>query len=105
MQTIEEGALVIAHCMAPKERLWGLLLRLDATGAVIRGLDLNSVEDWLRQEREGAERLIGPSTQFIPMHRVERIYLDESSGIAEGIGDRFSSSGKGDVRAALTDGP
>ena len=38
MRTIEEGALVIAHCMAPKERLWGLVLRLDGVDPAAPGL-------------------------------------------------------------------
>ncbi len=98
---IEAGALVVVCCVQPKEKLWGVVLRLDELGVVVRGLDLNSVEDWIRQETAGAEPLIGPSTVFVPMHRVERIFLDESSGAAEGIGDRFRRVTGGDVRDLL----
>lgn len=86
---VETGALVLVHCHSPREKLWGVVVRLDALGVVVRGLDLATVEDWLRQTISGDEPLIGPSTVFVPMHRVERIYLDESSGGAEGIGDRL----------------
>ncbi len=97
----EEGALVVAHCSNPREKLWGVLLRLDTVGATIRGLDINSVEDWMRQEISGAEPMIGPSTVFIPTHRLERIFLDESSGGVQGFGDRFRAACGRDPREAL----
>ncbi len=102
---VEEGALVVVHCLQPKEKLWGVVLRLDRLGVVVRGLDLNTVEDWLRQTISGGEPLIGPSTVFVPMHRVERIFLDESTGAAAGIGDRFRSATGGDVVEILLGGP
>lgn len=98
---VETGALVVVHCIQPKEKLWGVVLKLDQLGVVVRGLDLNTVEDWLRQTISGAEPLIGPSTVFVPMHRIERIFLDESSGAAAGIGDRFRTATGGDVAAVL----
>jgi len=101
VNTIEADALVVIHCANPREKLWGLLLRLDAVGIVLRGLDLASVEDWLRQERAGAESLIGPSTLFIPTHRVLRIDLDESNPAVESYGDRYSAACGRDVRDAL----
>ena len=52
MTGIEPGSLVVINCSNPREKFWGLLIRLDPVGAVIRGLDLNSVEDWLRQEQK-----------------------------------------------------
>ncbi len=98
---IEAGSLVILHCQNPKEKLWGALVRLDTVGTVIRGLDLNSVEDWMRQERDGSDRLIMPTTQFYPMHRIERMYLDESSAAFEGFGDRFRATCGHDASDAL----
>jgi hypothetical protein len=104
MDAIEPGQLVILHCCNPKEKIWGLLVRLDGVGAVVRGLDLNSVEDWLRQEIAGSEPLIAPSTQFLPVHRVERIFLDESSAAVPGYGDRFRTASGRDPREALAGG-
>lgn len=101
---VETGALVVVHCIQPKEKLWGVVLRLDELGVVVRGLDLNTVEDWLHQTIAGEEPLIGPSTVFLPMHRVERIFLDESSGAAAGIGDRFRRATGGDVTEILLGG-
>ena len=61
---IEAGSMVIAHLANPKEKVWGLLVQLDSVGLVVRGLDLNSVDDWLRQERQEAAGLISPSSVF-----------------------------------------
>ena len=101
MQDIVVGALVMAHLHSPKERFWGLLVRLDSVGVVIRGLDLNALEDWLRQERDGLERLIAPSTQFVPMQRVERLYLDESTAGFRCFADRYLEACGRDAREAL----
>jgi len=98
---MEVGALVVVHCTAPREKLWGVLLRLDQVGAVVRGLDLASVEDWLRQLRSDTEPLLGPSTVFVPAHRLEKIALDESSGPFISFGERFAQSSGGDIRDVL----
>lgn len=101
MTRLEVGALVIIHCLNPKEKLWGELERLDQVGVALRGLDLNSVEDWLRQLKAENEGYISPSTVFIPMHRIERIYLDESSQSAECFEARYRSAMGGEIRDAL----
>ena len=100
MEGIGANSLVIVHCTNPREKMWGVLLNLDATGAVVRGMDLNTVEDWLHQEKTGSPKLIRPSTFFVPVHRVVRIDLDES-GVVESYGDRYRTGSGGDVRLAL----
>jgi len=101
MDGIDAGALVIVHCRDPREKMWGVLLRLDAVGLMVRGLDLESVEDWLRQERSGEVRLIAPTTCFIPTHRVARVDLDESGAAVDSYGDRYAEACGRDVREAL----
>jgi hypothetical protein len=101
MDQLEAGSLVILHCVTPKEKLWGVLIRIDSIGMVIRGLDLSSVEDWLQQEKQQAEPLIVPSTQLIPMHRVERVYLDESTPVITSYGDRYAAECGADACEAL----
>ena len=101
MRSIEAGAVVVVHCSSPREKLWGVLLRLDTVGVVVRGLDLAAVEDWLRQELSGAETLFAPSTVFIPTSRLERLYLDESAGPVQSYADRYRAACGGEVRDAL----
>jgi len=98
---IGTGSLVIVNCGSPREKMWGSVVQLDLSGVVVRGLEIASLEDWLQQERSGGERLIAPSTFFIPMHRVVRIDLDESRGVIESFGDRFRAACGHDVRDAL----
>lgn len=85
---MEIGTLVVLTCVSPREKFFGVLLKLTPMGATIRGLALDSFEDWLRQLQRGGEQLIGPVTLFFPSHRIERIELDETSGAAEGLADR-----------------
>ena len=101
MTTIEPGSIVIVHCTAPREKLWGLLVRLDAVGAVIRGMELTSVEDWIRQQARGEVAAIGPATFLLPTHRLVRIDLDESAPLIDGYADRFRHACGRDVRTVL----
>jgi hypothetical protein len=101
MNGIESGALVIVHCSSPREKMWGVLVRLDAIGVVVRGMDLNSVEDWLLQERTNGDTLIGPSTYFLPTHRIQRIDLEESGGPVPTFAERYADSCGRDVREVL----
>jgi len=100
---VDVGSLVILHCGNPREKMWGLLVRLDGVGVVVRGLDLDSVEDWLRQEKVGGERMIGPTTFFLPMSRVLRIDLDESTNAVASYGDRYRTACGREARDALLD--
>ena len=103
-KSLDIGETVIVHCKDPREKFWGLLKRLDAVGIALRGMDLAAVEDWIRQETAGGERLLTPSTLFIPMHRVQRIDLDEGLGPVKGLAERFEESTGGDVRKVLGSG-
>jgi len=105
MGNIEVGELVVLHCTNPREKLWGVLNRLDTVGVGLRGLDLDSVEDWLRQERSGGEKPIGPTSFFLPMHRVLRIDLDETTPAVESYGDRYAQACGKDVREVLVGPP
>lgn len=79
---------VVAFLREPREKVWGALLAIDAAGVTLRGLDINVVDDFLRQEAQGAERLIGPATVFYPMHRVERLERDETVGPLKSYAER-----------------
>jgi hypothetical protein len=86
---IRPGAVVILYLRDPKERFWGVLRSLDATGVSVLGLELNSFEDWLRQEAVGSRREITPSLVFYPLVRVEKILLDAPSGDVPALVERF----------------
>lgn len=86
---MEQGRLVLVSCSSPKEKFWGVLLGIAPAGVTLRGVPLQAFDDYVLQESRQAERPLAPSTVFFPMHRVERIELDESSEAVEGLGDRF----------------
>ena len=87
---LSRGSLVVVYLQSPKEKVWGVLLETQGSGVVVRGLDLAVFEDWMRQEARGVETLIGPTTLFYPMHRVERVELDETVGPVVAFGERFA---------------
>jgi hypothetical protein len=96
-----EGSPVIVYLREPKEKVWGLLLSILSSGLVVRGLDLRTFDDWLRQEARGEDRMIGLVTLFYPMGRIERMERDESVGPIEGYADRFRREVGRSVRQTL----
>ena len=82
---IHSVVLVTLH--APRERIWGLLLDTTPAGITVCGIDLNSFDEWLRQL--GTDEELGLSTVFYPLHRVEKIALDEAMGNLPSLHDRF----------------
>lgn len=92
---ITAGSVVIVNMQQPREKALGLLLKLDELGLQLRGIDLNSFEDLLRQVMaDGDDDGFGPvlSTMFIPAARIERVLLDEPAGTLPSCGQRFHSS-------------
>jgi len=83
------GDLVTVHLGSPREKYWGVLHSVTPAGAMLRGVSLDAYEDWVRQANRPEPPLLGAVTVYFPAHRIERIELDESSGIVEGLGARF----------------
>src|SRR2546428_7183880 len=70
---LAEGSTIVVYLQGPKEKVWGVLVSLTPAGVVLRGIDLATFDDWMRQEARGEEELIGLTTVFYPMHRVVRL--------------------------------
>ncbi len=85
----DAGDLVVVVLQAPRERIWGRLLGLDAAGIALRGLDLTPWEEVLALVRTGQADQVALGTRFLPMHRVEAMYLDEPSSGAPSLADLF----------------
>ncbi len=86
---MELNSIVIVSLTAPKEKIWGQLVLLNSAGVTVRGIDLASFDDFLQQIFEQEEGAAGMTTAFYPMHRVERIAVDEPSGPIPSLADRF----------------
>jgi hypothetical protein len=86
---IRAGAIVIVHLVNPTEKLWGLLQDLGVAGVTLRGISLASFDDWMRQATRPGDQSLGLSTLFVPLFRVEKIFLDEPVGEVESYRQRF----------------
>lgn len=86
---IGAGSIVIVHLVNPTEKLWGILLDLGMPGVTLRALNVSSFDDWMAQAVKGEEQTLGLSTMFVPLFRIERIFLDESIGAVESYRERF----------------
>jgi hypothetical protein len=62
---------------------------MSPSGATLRGIDIGSFDDFIRQVLDQEEATVGLATVFYPMHRIERIALDEPSGSIPSLADRF----------------
>ncbi|MFY9822443.1 MAG: hypothetical protein WAM82_13750 [Thermoanaerobaculia bacterium] len=89
--TISPGALVIVHLVNPTEKFWGVLQELGVAGVMLRGINVSSFDDWMAQAVRPGEQSLGLSTMFVPLFRVERIFLDEAVGEVESYRQRFQS--------------
>jgi hypothetical protein len=81
------GAVVLVTLSSPREKFWGVLLEISGAGLSLRGLDLNSFEDFVHLVRAGEPAT--PAAVFFPMHRVERMEADEHCGDIPSLKERF----------------
>lgn len=86
---MEIHSIVIVSLHSPKEKLWGELLAISPAGITVRGIDLNSFDDFVRQVLDPEGDRMGLPTVFFPMSRVERIALDESRGSIPSLAQVF----------------
>lgn len=86
---MEVHSIVIVSLTSPKEKIWGQLIALTPSGTTVRGMEINSFDDFLRQLLHHDEATVGMATVFYPMHRVERIAMDEASGSIPSLADQF----------------
>jgi hypothetical protein len=87
-----EGAVAVLYLNDPKEKIWGLVVSVSAAGVVMRGLRLDSFEDWMRQEARREDELLGLVTAFYPLPRIERLEEDRSVGSVVSYSQRFSEA-------------
>ena len=85
------GSPVIAYLHGPREKVWGVLVELNTSGLFVRGIDLNTFDDWVRMVAAGGKN-IALSHIFIPMWRIERVILDETVDEIPSLAARFQAS-------------
>jgi hypothetical protein len=87
---LRPGSIVIVHLISPTEKFFGILQDLAVAGVTFRGISLGSFDDWMAQAVRPGDQTLGLSTVFVPLFRVERIFLDEAVGEVESYRQRFS---------------
>jgi hypothetical protein len=95
--SLRAGSVVVLHLAQPREQVFGVVLSLGVAGILVRGISVGSVDDWLRhagrevasEEGESSGGHLALSQTFYPMHRVEKIALDEPSHGIPSVRERF----------------
>jgi hypothetical protein len=86
---VDLNSVVIVSLHTPREKIWGELIALHTAGITVRGIDLNSFDDFVRQVLHPEGDRVGLATLFFPMQRIERVALDEPSGSLPSLADLF----------------
>ena len=81
-------SIVILSLHTPREKIWGVLLSINSFGVTVRGIDINSFDDWCRSVANHTQTM-GLSTMFIPMMRIEKVTMDETIGSYKSFSDQF----------------
>ena len=89
IEGFDSSSLVIVNLVNPKEKFFGVLINLSPAGITVRAINLDSFDDWLRQIAKGDEPNLDLITMFVPLFRVERVFLDEPSGAIKSFAQRF----------------
>ena len=83
------NSIVIVSLHSPRERFFGRLLDIATHGITVRGIDLNAFEDWMNHITHHEESGVQPNTVFFPIHRIEKIILDEGIGAIPSLSATF----------------
>ena len=88
---MKKHAPIVVNLQNPREKYWGIMLSIDGAGVNVRGIDLNSFEDWIREVAKG-EGTMGLSTVFFPITAWNGSASTKTSGESS-LKQRFSSLG------------
>src|ERR1700745_3065994 len=83
------NSIVVVSLQSPKERFFGRLGAISASAVTVRRLELNAFHDWINHIKFREESGVQPTTIFFPLHRVEKIILDEGIGAIPSLSDTF----------------
>ena len=83
------NSIVIVNLQTPSECFFGRLLDISTAGVTVRGIDLHAFDDWMNDISYREESGVQPTTVFFPLHRIEKIILDEGIGAIPSLSDTF----------------
>ena len=84
----QPGAIVLVTLANPREKAWGTILDLTVRGLSLSGIELASFEDLVSMIKAGDSAT--PGIVFFPMHRIERVELDQSDDNVPSLSQRFA---------------
>ena len=96
MKALAFGTFITINLGTPREQVFGIARHIDSAGLLVRSISVEGLDDWFRSvarlERgeacdPGEEILL--ALTFFPMHRVERIVVDEGSVGLPSVHQRF----------------
>jgi len=64
-------------------------MEITPAGITVRGIDLDAFEDWINQISAQEESGVQATTTFFPLHRVEKMILDERLGAIPSLSGVF----------------
>ena len=82
-------SIVIVNLSSPRQRFLGKLLEITPAGITVRGIDLDAFEDWTNHVAAKEESGVQATTTFFPLHRVEKMILDERIGAVPSLSSVF----------------
>ena len=82
-------SIVIANLVSPRQRFLGKLLDITPAGITVRGIDLEAFEDWINHIAAQEESGVQATTTFFPLHRIEKLILDERLGAIPSLAGAF----------------
>lgn len=83
------GSIVVMNLNSPKQRFFGRLIELHPSGITVRGIDLDAFGDWMTHVAGQEDSGVQPATTFFPLHRVEKMVLDENNGSIPSLSNAF----------------
>jgi hypothetical protein len=86
---MEPGKLVLVTLNNPREKFWGSMISLTPAGVSVRGVDLQSLDDFMQMVKSREPATAG--VIFFPMHRVQRIEVDARSGELPSLAEQFAA--------------
>ena len=89
IEGFEKSSLVILNVVNPKEKFFGILTALSPAGVTMKAINLDSFDDWIHQIARDDEPNLDLVTMFVPLFRIERIFLDEPAGAIKSYAQRF----------------
>lgn len=92
MEALPHRSMVILNLVNPKEKFWGVLESLSPVGVTLRGINLDSFDDWVHQVAKDEDATLDLVTMFVPLFRVERIFLDEPVGAVKSYAQVFEET-------------